>query len=293
MTRAAPSGSLPERLCASSSGYSDPLTAIPWDTLDSEAYWMPEAAVSLYGLPEWQALDADAKRRLSQVELIAFLELGLWLEALFMQRIAGRILQGGSPDPADAAYQLHELREEAGHSLMFWELIRRSGWGPVNTMADRPRLAAAFARLAPYESAAFWATIYIGESVPDRLNRWVRAADGIPEAVREVVGVHMREEARHIAYARHQVERKLTQGAPVRRAASRLLIRQVFRQFIRTCFYPTPRVYAAAGLPEPRRLARRARANPARARLVADCTGETARYLGERGMAVAPRGEVP
>jgi hypothetical protein len=101
----------------------------------------------------------------------------------------------------------------------------------------------------------------------------------------------MREEARHIAYARHRVERRLADSGPLKRGVSRVLIREVFRQFIGTCFYPTPRVYAAAGLAEPRRLARRARSNPARARLVADCTADTVRFLEGRGLGVAAAGD--
>ena len=288
MTRIATLPSLSDRLSASSADYRDPLAQVAWETLDLERPWMPEEMVSLYGTPEWEALSEEQRRRLGQCELVAFLELGLWLEALFMQRIAARTSQGPGRDLADYTYQLHELREEAGHSLMFVEAIRRSGIPPMASRSRRPRMATAFARMAPFDSAGFWATILIGEAVPDQVNRILSRDERLPEAVRQVMGVHMREEARHIAFARSRVGERLDGLTPLRRRALARLVRQVFRQFIDQCFYPPAAVYAEAGLERPRALARRARRNPHRAGVVARCIGPTVDFLAERGLALEP-----
>ncbi len=50
---------------------------------------------------------------------------GLWLERVFMQRLSRRL----APEPDRVAYEyfLYEMREEAGHSLMFLQAIERSG----------------------------------------------------------------------------------------------------------------------------------------------------------------------
>jgi hypothetical protein len=284
MTRIATLPPLSDRLSASSADYRDPLAQVAWDTLDLERPWMPDEMVSLYGLPEWEALSEAQRRRLGQCEFVAFLELGLWLEALFMQRIAARASRGPGPDLSGYTYQLHELREEAGHSLMFVELIRRSGISPMASRAKRPRMATAFARLAPFDSAGFWATILIGEAVPDQVNRVLYRDERLPDAVRQVMAVHMREEARHIAYARSRVGEGLDGMAALRRHALGLLVRQVFRQFIDQCFYPPAAVYAEAGLERPRVLARRARANPYRAEVVNRCIGPTVDFLAQRGL---------
>jgi hypothetical protein len=288
MNRIASLPPLSERLSASSADYRDPLAQVAWESLDPELPWMPDEMVSLYGTPEWEGLTEQQRRYLGQCEFVAFLELGLWLESLFMQRIAARASQGPAHDLADYTYQLHELREEAGHSLMFVEFIRRSGIPPMASRTKRPRMATAFARMAPFDSAGFWATILIGEAVPDQVNRVLYRDERLPGAVRQVMAVHMREEARHIAFARRRVGERLDGMSALRRRALGALVRQVFRQFIDQCFYPPAAVYAQAGLERPRALARRARANPYRAQVVADCIGPTVGFLAERGLPLGP-----
>ncbi|WP_074471437.1 diiron oxygenase [Thiohalorhabdus denitrificans] len=292
MSRVATMPSLPERLSSSSADYRDPLAQVSWETLDRELPWMPEEMVSLYGTPEWEALDPERRRLLGQYEFVAFLELGLWLEALFMQRIAVRAGRGPAGGLEDYTYQLHELREEAGHSLMFVELMRRSGLPALSDRLPRPRVATAFARLAPFDSAGFWATILIGEDVPDQVNRALYRDERLPQAVRDVVSVHMREEARHIAYARQRVGEKLDRMSPLRRRALAVLVRQVFRQFIEQCFYPPPGVYARAGLERPRALARRVRSSPHRARVVERCVAPTVDFLAAHGLDLGTPGAI-
>jgi hypothetical protein len=288
MTDSSTLATLPERLSASSAAYRDPLAQVDWDTLDPGQPWMPEELVSLHGLPEWEAMDEDQRRYLSQCEFVAFLELGLWLESLFMQRIAARASRGPGQGLEDYTYQLHELREEAGHSLMFAEVMRRGGMPPMASRDVRPRIANAFGRLAPFDSAGFWATILIGEAVPDQVNRLMYRDERLPEAVRQVVAVHMREEARHIAYARQRVSDKLAGMSPLARRGLQLLLRQVFRQFIGQCFYPPAQVYAQAGLARPRAVARRARRNPVRARMVERCIAPTVDFLADNGLSLWP-----
>jgi len=289
MSDSATLATLPERLSASSAVYRDPLAQVDWETLDADAAWMPDELVSLYGLPEWEAMTEEQRRRLSRCEFVAFLELGLWLESLFMQRIAVQACQGPAAGLEDYTYLLHEMREEAGHSLMFAEVMRRGGIPPMASRDVRPRLANAFGRLAPFGSAGFWATILIGEAVPDQVNRLMHRDERLPTAVRQVVAVHMREEARHIAYARERVAAKLAARGTIAKRSLALLLRQVLKQFINQCFYPPAQVYAQAGLERPQALVRRARHNPARAAVVERCTGPTVDFLADNGLPLRGR----
>ena len=288
-----PIASLPplaRRLAASSTGYRDPVAEVDWGSLDPSRPWMPDEMVSLWGLAEWEALAPEQRRRLSQYELIAFLELGLWLEGLFMQRLAGRVGRGAGGSSDDLAYQLHELREEAGHSLMFVELIRRSGLRALGGGIRRPRLAGAFGRLAPFDSTGFWVAILIGEAVPDQISRALYRDERLPEAVRQVVGIHRQEEARHIAYARQRVGAGLGALSSGRRWLLGILVNRILGQFIGQCFYPPPAVYAAAGLPRPRALARKARGSPYRARIAERCAAPTVDFLEGQGLPLRQRG---
>src|SRR6266496_3019079 len=109
----------------SAAPYLDPLARIDWSGVDRDCWWLPPQALSLAGVPEFETLPLDHRRRLSHYEYAHLLEIGLWLEALFVERLA-RLARGTTDFERRSRYLL-EIREEAGHSLMFLELIRRSG----------------------------------------------------------------------------------------------------------------------------------------------------------------------
>jgi P-aminobenzoate N-oxygenase AurF len=273
-----------ERLNAASRHYRDPVAQIPWHELDPGRPWLPEPLVSLAALPDYAGLSPEQKRRLSQAEFVALAELGLWLEGLFLARFGRDVLRQLALGPAAGRYRLNELREEAGHSLMFLELMRRSGFPTLTPPRRRPPLAGLFARLVPAGSPVFWAAVLLGEAVPDQLGRLIAADPALPGAVRAIVLLHRREEARHIAYARLRLARDLPRLGSAARAALVPLLRLVLRQFLDTSFYPQPPVYAAAGLADAAPLARRVRRCPVRAALVAQCLDPSRRFLAALGL---------
>ena len=271
------------RLSQHSGNYQDPTRTVPWETLDPEIAWLPENLLSIYGLPEYAQLSREERVRLSQVEFVSFCELGLWLEALLIQRLGANSLQEMYRDPVGYHYQLHELREEVGHSLMFLELQQRSQLPFMTPLSARPPLARLFARLAPEGSAIFWAAILIGENVPDRMNRLIFAHKELPAAVLAITQVHMREEARHMAFARMTIQKRSQTMSCLKKQLVNPILREVFRQFLRTCFFPAEQVYAAAGLSNPRVWTRRARHNPHRIALMNACAAPSRDFLRTQG----------
>jgi P-aminobenzoate N-oxygenase AurF len=271
-----------ERLHAASRPYRDPVAEIPWHELDRERPWLPEPLVSLYALPEYAALSREQKLRLSQIEFVALAELGLWLESLFLARFGRDLLRQKTPSAKEDG--LNELREEAGHSLMFIELIRRSGLPALTPPKLRPRLPSLAARLLPAGSPLFWAAVLLAEAVPDEFNRRIAADGTLPGAIRAIIQLHRREEGRHIAYARLKLTRGLPRLGKPARAALALLLRILLRQFLDTCFFVEAPVYAAAGIADAPRLARAVRASPARAALAAQCLEPARRFLSTQGL---------
>lgn len=274
-----------ERL-AGSALYRDPMAEIPWHRLDRDQPWLPEHLISLHGTAEYSALTDMERLRLSQVEFVAMAELGLWLESLFLARFAREALALLEADPALYRDQLHELREEAGHSLMFLELKARSGAGALVMARRRLALAGFVMRHLPSQSPLFWIATYIGEAVPNHFNRLVLADASLPKAVRAVVAIHMRDENGHVAYARDQIARRLPHMGHAKRAILRPLLARVFRRFLRTCFYPEAAVYAAAGLANPARLAEAARTSAARQAVIEDCAQPVRTFLAEQGLRI-------
>ncbi len=70
------------QLSSNSLPYRDPLAVIDWAALDVHGFWLPEPALSLYGLPEYEALAPEVKRRLSQYEFINVMQAGLVARAV-------------------------------------------------------------------------------------------------------------------------------------------------------------------------------------------------------------------
>jgi hypothetical protein len=285
MRKSAPA-ELVEQLSRNSTPYHDPVAKVRWDTLDRDAYWLPPEAVSLHGVPEFMALPESQRKRLSQYEFLNFVEAGIWLEGIFMERIA-RSLRGQA-DRVDLKYRLHELREEAGHTLMFLELMERSGL-PLPANRNRGHLLAdLFGRHAPLESLAFWMAMVIGEEVPDRLNRYVRKhASQVCPAITEICTLHIIDEARHIAYARGLLEERLDGLRGWQRPILKVVMGPLLRQFVSVFYYPTSHLYDLAGLMPGRTWAKRARTNPHRTRFVAQCLNPALQLLRERDLNIA------
>lgn len=280
---------LADQLSRYSTPYQDPVARIAWERLDTEAYWLPQVAVSLYGLPEFEGLPEKARVRLSQYEFLHFIGAGLWLEGMFMERIANAMNRPSLPLAA-LKYRLHELREEAGHSLMFLELMERSRLPLPARRRGRFLIANLFSRYAPMESTVFWTAVVIGEEVPDRLNRFIRRhAEQVCPVVVEMSTAHVVDEARHITYARDILQSRLKAMPAWQRALLLPLIRKLLGQFVDFFYYPDAEVYELAGLTPGRWWTARARANPKRAEFVRQCLDPTLRLFARSGVALSWR----
>ncbi len=286
MSRFPSSDDLTAHLAQSSTPYHDPVSRVRWDRLRVDQYWLPPEALSLHGLPEFMQLPELQRIRLSQYEFLNFLEAGLWLEGMFMERIA-RSLAHRSPDRVALRYRLHELREEAGHSLMFLELMERSGlYIPAHCRRSVP-LAHLFGRYAPLESLAFWLAVLIGEEIPDRLNRYIRRhGQAVCPVVVDMSTAHMIDEARHINYARQLIDERLKDVRPWRSVGVRTVIQRLLRQFVSVFYYPAAPVYELAGLGPGRRWLAAARKNAHHLAFIESCVGPTLQLLRERGFDV-------
>lgn len=274
-----------QHLSENSARYRDPVSRVDWSQLEAGGWWLPESALSLHGLREFEAVPPATRQRLSRYEFVNLMYCGLWLEALFLQRVSARLWPGMPREEHE--YLLHELREEAGHSLMFLRAIRA---GVLELPPDgwrAPRLASALGRHAPAGGGLFWLAMLIGEDVSDKFNRYVRARpEGVNPAALKICTLHVVDEARHIAAARRSLDIALAGAGAARRGvlsgAARLLLWQMARAF----YYPPARFYELAGLARGAQWRRAALDNPARRRFVAERLAPTARALESCGLAV-------
>ena len=276
-------------LSVNSQPYRDPLTQLPWGALSLDDFWLPSSALSLAGLPAFTRQPQAIQRRLSQYEFMNFIQAGLWLEGIFIARLNHSPSQARSDE--EYAYDLHEIREEAGHSLMFLKLMTESGLQLPAGSFHRPWLTDYLGRHAPAESTLFWLAVVIGEEIPDRLNRYVRTHDNvINPLIKEMCRLHIIDEARHIARARSALEQRLTHTSALTRTLLTPLVRTLIAQFVRTFYLPRAEVYELAGLRPGHEWHARARSNLARIEFVTQNIRPTLNLLARHGFAIAAPG---
>jgi hypothetical protein len=277
---------LVRQLTTNSDPYRDPLARVRWGELSVDQYWLPPEAASLYGLPQYEQLDERARRLLSQYEFFGVIRSGLWFEALFMQRLTARLSR--ELPLARHAYLLHEVREEAGHSLMFLKLMEASDLPLPDLHRARPRALERLGRWLSVDGALFWIAVLIGEDLPDKLNRHIRQQpEGtVNEAIRDVCLMHMIDEARHVAYARKTVETRLAAAGALQRRLMAPLVQRLFAAFVDTAFLPTADLYELAGLAPGNRWRALARRSPHRREFLARLLAPSMRLLEGYGFRV-------
>lgn len=270
--------------------YHDPLGKLNWEGVARDTWWLPPESLSLAGVPAFERLPVVDRQRLSHFEFAHLLETGLWLESLFIARL-GRGLDG-TADTALKRRYLHEIREEAGHSLMFLELMTRSGVAIPDARAHRPRLAQQVGRHAPADGLLFWATVLAGEELPNRMNAMVRAGieqSTVSAVVYRMVDLHMRDEARHIAHARATVEALAREASPLRKRLASAALGVVIDQFVRCVFFPPPAVFRLALGGDGEHWATLASASATRIELARQSLQPTLAFLGRLGLPVRSR----
>lgn len=272
------------RLGSLGAAYRDPVAAIDWNAGDPALPWLPldmvNASILDHGTPE-------AAVRLSQIEFARLCAAGLWLEGLLISRVAARGFLAAKSD--ETRIVLQEVREESGHGLMFLEMIDRAGLSGVRLLGPTALLTWVAHRLSP-EGAAFWAMVYIGESVTDTyalraLRDAGKSGNAICPVARQVLALHHRDEARHIAAARALLDARVARMNVVSRMIFARTSRFLLNRFLRATLYPTPASLAALGLDDPAAAARAAARCPARRKLARDCAAPAMELIARSGVA--------
>lgn len=274
-----------EQLSANSIPYRDPLSVLDWRALDLHDYWLPAEAVSLHGLPQFEALSDAARMRLSQYEFLGMSQLAVALERVALESAARRLRHAESG--AEYAFLLHEMREEAGHSLMFMRLASTSGLEVPDWNSVTPRFARPVARLVPSD-VLYWFMRVVVQDVPDKLHRFMRRHGGseLSPFIRQMIALHMIDQSRHLAYARRRLELALQNCGRTGARVLPVLCDSLFNRFVRRLFWPRAELYERAALGDGRAWRHAAMRNPQRREFVLRLVAPTMRLLQQHGIAV-------
>lgn len=112
-------------------------------------------------------------------------------------------LPNGAPE---YRYLHHEITEESQHSMLFQELVNRSGL-PVRGMPWfitplRPLVM----RLARHWPTAFFVMVLAGEDPIDHVQRQQLTGENSHPLAERIMRIHVTDEARHLSFARHYLK---------------------------------------------------------------------------------------
>lgn len=146
-------------------------------------------------------------------------------------------------------YALHEVIEEAEHSLMFQGFIDRSGSDPrpvsrLEAFVDR-RIARAGATFPEF----FFFCVLVGEQFIDHDNREYLRGELQHPLLARIVQYHVTEEARHVHFAERFLQEHLPGLSRSRRRFIEWVLPTILRDGQRMMLTPSPSVVERYGIP--------------------------------------------
>ncbi len=222
----------------------DPQIDIDWDAASDPGKWyLPERFCSLHGTPIWGALSEEQKIECSRQELVGSLSMGVWTEYMLLQMVARYVYNRPVTDPG-VHYALTEVADECRHMIMFSKLIDNVGGSALPTPRRTHFTGLALKTASPVIS--LWALILLTEEIFEQIQREMSRDESLQRVVRAVSRIHIVEEARHIGYARAELERVIPTLNRTQLEALRFLLAAVASNIPNELANKT--AYARAGL---------------------------------------------
>lgn len=275
-------GTVVSTLCrVSREQFADPFKTLQWpDTMDPAQWHFSPEWISIYGMPEYEALSEDQCKRLSFHEAVNFFSLNIHGEKALIEGLAQNLYR--QDDPAVSPYLHHFLDEENKHMIYFGRFCTQYA-GKVY----RDRKIVFPREYEPGEEQfLFFAKVMIFEEVVDLYNKSMATDTRLVPLVREIHRLHHVDESRHLAFGRAAVRWLFERHAPNWSSETVEGIRHYLRAYLQATWreYYNADVYADLGLPDPYGLAERAFARPEaqahRERVSAGCV----RFLTQCGI---------
>ncbi|MGJ0119921.1 AurF N-oxygenase family protein [Williamsia sp. MIQD14] len=217
--------------------------------IDWESPWeegkrfLPEHRVSLYGSKLWSKMTDEQKFELGRHEIASILSFGIYAENLLSSALLRTTAKGAITDER-SLYSLTEIGDESRHSIMFARLINKMGIEPYRLPKGFLSVAKMlhFVPLGPSVSGA---TLLI-EEILDRAQREAMSDPEMQPQLRQLMKIHVLEEARHITFARLDMVEGMQRRGKISRAWHRGVL-----AVIANLAYPlliNPNVYPAVGI---------------------------------------------
>jgi len=244
-------------LIASARHSYDPRVDVAWETPLVEGKWfLAERRCSLYGTDLWGSLSNEQRLLCSREELASSLAVGVWTEHILLHLVSRYVYKRDVSSP-QVQFALTEIADEVRHMIMFARLVEKIGSQIYPTPQKALKNGLVLKTFAPV--TALWAMILLTEEFFDRFQREQADDETIQPVVRSVARIHVVEEARHISFARTELEKVVPTLSRVKLDLLRKFLANVVTG-IRKDRY-SPLMYERAGL-DPKAAVAAAEKNP-------------------------------
>lgn len=248
--------SLIERLSRQSvAKHYDAYIDIPWDDpayalVEGDPRWELQTSDPLGATAWYQALPQPTRARFGMELIASFAKIGLQFENVLQRGLLeyAFLLPNQAPE---YRYVMHEVIEEGQHSLMFQELVNRTGL-PI---AGLPKLmqfgSRQVVRLARTFPELFFLFVLGGEDPIDYVQReQLRTGQYAHPLLRRISQVHITEEARHLSFARAYLRQHVPRLSAWKRLALRVRVPLLFGQMGRIMMQPPPAMVQRYAIPK-------------------------------------------
>lgn len=207
----------------------DAYADVPWDDptcrIDHEDPRFALGPTDPLGATAWyRSLPQSVRARLGLHMIATFAKVGSQFENVLQRGLLdfAMRLPNGAPE---FRYAYHEVIEEGQHSLMFQELVNRTGFD-IPGLSTLDRLGARqVVRLARVFPELFFFFVLGGEDPIDHAQRrTLREGGDLHPLLKRIMQIHVTEEARHLCFARSFLREHVPRLSPLRRAVLRVRV---------------------------------------------------------------------
>ncbi|MGH8998162.1 MAG: AurF N-oxygenase family protein [Acidimicrobiia bacterium] len=281
------------RLSRLSSGRGfDAYADVDWDDPEmvvdpADPRWELGATDPLAATDWYRSQPSETRSAIGLYRYAACMKTGWHFENLLQRGLLAYVV--GLPDGApEFRYAHHELIEESQHTLMFGEFISRSGFAVRGMPRGLLRLVEmSGTRLARRYPMLFFVGVLGGEEPIDHIQRrQLSGGESLHPLAERIMRIHVTEEARHLSFARHSLQRGIPELSRRRRRVLSLVAPVVLGVLARTMLGPPPDLVRHFGIPKD--VVRDATRSPEGRQIARDAVSRTRRLLTELGLVRGP-----
>jgi hypothetical protein len=182
--------------------------------------------------------------------------MGVWTEHVLLSLVSRYIYDRDICSP-EVQFALTEVADECRHMIMFAKVLDSVGVLSYRTPWQIKESGRILKTAAP--TIVLWALLLLSEEIFERIQREMARDETVQPVVRAMSRIHVIEEARHIGFARAELERALPLMSKPQRSALRSVLATSVPIFTAALF--NPEMYRRAGL-DPKVARAAARGNP-------------------------------